>query len=167
MLSIKRVGKESIFKRAGKQVISRLKQIKNIIIGGVDVAIGEIGQIFGLFSPLFRPPEPGWPSLEFHAPGYNFLGPGTNYKQRIARGDKPVDFLDACAKRHDGVYSRTDLTIKEVTDADKTFLNCIRSKKGRISQQLMKFVLEQIFKGKRELIRRGLLDPRRFTRTKI
>jgi len=44
--------------------------------------------------------------FEFHAPGMNFLGPGTKLKERLDRGDKGVNPLDEAAKEHDIWYSK-------------------------------------------------------------
>ena len=41
---------------------------------------------------------------ELHAPGYNFLGPGTRLDKRLQRGDKGINPLDEAAKRHDIFY---------------------------------------------------------------
>lgn len=43
---------------------------------------------------------------KLHWPGYHFLGPGTDLKKRLARGDKPVNQLDRTALFHDLSYSR-------------------------------------------------------------
>lgn len=44
--------------------------------------------------------------FEAHLPGYNFLGPGTKLRKRLARGDKGINKLDEAAKRHDIAYSK-------------------------------------------------------------
>jgi len=41
---------------------------------------------------------------EFHLPGHNYTGPGTQYEKRKARGDKPVNRVDALSMAHDKVY---------------------------------------------------------------
>lgn len=43
--------------------------------------------------------------IELHVPGYNFCGPGTKLKARLARGDKGVNPLDEACKIHDIAYS--------------------------------------------------------------
>lgn len=42
--------------------------------------------------------------FEVHAPGYNYLGPGTDLDNRLARGDKPINKLDEAAREHDLFY---------------------------------------------------------------
>ena len=44
---------------------------------------------------------------EYHLPGYNFCGPGTEVAKRISRGDQPINELDACCLVHDLVYFDT------------------------------------------------------------
>ena len=43
--------------------------------------------------------------LELHLPGYNFCGPGTKLKERLARGDRGINPLDEACKEHDTAYS--------------------------------------------------------------
>ncbi len=43
--------------------------------------------------------------VEIHVPTYQFCGPGTKLKQRLARGDKGINPLDAACKQHDIKYS--------------------------------------------------------------
>ncbi len=60
---------------------------------------------------------------EYHLPGYNFCGPGTDLSKRLARGDKPINKLDACCMVHDVVYSETSSSSKRV-EADRKLRNC-------------------------------------------
>tara|TARA_Y100001963_G_scaffold113369_1_gene157017 strand:- start:31 stop:330 length:300 start_codon:yes stop_codon:yes gene_type:complete len=61
--------------------------------------------------------------VEYHLPGYNFCGPGTNLEERLARGDKPINELDACCMVHDIVYSQTKDKKARVA-ADRQLRNC-------------------------------------------
>ena len=81
---------------------------------------------------------------ERHAPGYNFLGPGTEFEARmlgsdfyknmmISAGRKPVgtepynipiNELDRCAYEHDAVFSRNNNSEKNIRDADIKFREC-------------------------------------------
>lgn len=45
--------------------------------------------------------------VEMHMPGMNYCGPGTKLKERLARGDKPVNKLDEFCKTHDIAYSKS------------------------------------------------------------
>ena len=61
--------------------------------------------------------------IELHIPGYQFCGPGTHLKKRLARGDRGINPLDAACREHDIAYSRSnDLGERHVADkvlADK------------------------------------------------
>jgi hypothetical protein len=56
----------------------------------------------------------------------NYLGPGTNYKARSARGDQPVSALDSHAKIHDGAYERNRGNPQGIRNADVSFINNVR-----------------------------------------
>jgi len=38
---------------------------------------------------------------ELHIPGYSYCGPFTKLNERLARGDEPINKLDAGCKEHD------------------------------------------------------------------
>ena len=38
--------------------------------------------------------------MEFHWPGYQYMGPGMNLKKRLKLGDPGIDRLDKIAKHH-------------------------------------------------------------------
>lgn len=49
--------------------------------------------------------------IEAHIPGgYRYCGPGTKLEKRLARGDPPINGLDAACKEHDIAYSKTSDT---------------------------------------------------------
>ena len=48
----------------------------------------------------------GKTKIEFHWPGYQYMGPGTKLKKRLARGDPGINRLDRLAKQHDIDYSK-------------------------------------------------------------
>lgn len=50
--------------------------------------------------------------VELHLKGYNYCGPGTKLRQRLARGDPGINFLDEACKRHDIAYSQSKETEK-------------------------------------------------------
>ena len=43
--------------------------------------------------------------MEFHWPGYQYMGPGTKLAKRLKRGDPGINRLDKIAKQHDIDYS--------------------------------------------------------------
>lgn len=55
--------------------------------------------------------------FEAHWPGYNFLGPGTKLKKRLARGDKGINPLDDGGREHDISYSKhEDVESRHIAD---------------------------------------------------
>lgn len=57
--------------------------------------------------------------IELHAPGgYQYCGPGTKLKKRLARGDEGINLLDKACKKHDIAYDKYTDT-KERYKADK------------------------------------------------
>ena len=44
--------------------------------------------------------------IEFHWPGYQYMGPGTHLEKRLKGGDPGINRLDRIAKQHDIDYSR-------------------------------------------------------------
>lgn len=56
--------------------------------------------------------------VELHIPGYQFCGPGTKLKKRLARGDQGVNDLDRACREHDIAYSKD----KEVADRNRADL---------------------------------------------
>ena len=44
--------------------------------------------------------------MEFHWPSYQYMGPGTHLKKRLARGDPGINRLDRIAKAHDMDYDK-------------------------------------------------------------
>ncbi|KYN00528.1 hypothetical protein ALC62_08701 [Cyphomyrmex costatus] len=46
--------------------------------------------------------------FELHIPGYQFCGPGTRLKKRLARGDRGINPLDTACREHDIAYSHNN-----------------------------------------------------------
>jgi len=57
-----------------------------------------------------------------HGIKYNFCGPGTNVKARLARGDPAVDVLDLLCRKHD-IDHHLAKSLGDVKKADKRFLD--------------------------------------------
>lgn len=55
--------------------------------------------------------------VELHLPGYQYCGPGTNLKKRLARGEKGINPLDAACREHDIAYDRSN-SIEDRNKAD-------------------------------------------------
>jgi hypothetical protein len=60
--------------------------------------------------------------FELHVPGYQYCGPGTNLKKRLARGDKGINPLDSACREHDIAYERSN-SIADRNEADYILQN--------------------------------------------
>ena len=67
---------------------------------------------------------------ELHWPGYQYLGPGTKLKKRLANGDRGINRLDRIARQHDIDYSRAK-NIRDKWKADGKMINAISSLPGK------------------------------------
>lgn len=57
--------------------------------------------------------------VELHLPGYQYCGPGTDLKKRLARGDPGINRLDRACKQHDIAYSQnSDTASRAKADRD-------------------------------------------------
>lgn len=56
--------------------------------------------------------------FELHIPGYQYCGPGTRLRERLARGDPGINPLDAACREHDIAYSHSK-NLTERHRADK------------------------------------------------
>ena len=55
--------------------------------------------------------------MEFHWPGYQYMGTGTHLDKRLAHGDPGINWLDRIAKAHDIDYGKAkDLEDKWAPD---------------------------------------------------
>lgn len=57
--------------------------------------------------------------IELHLPMYQYCGPGTDLKKRLARGDPGINKLDAACKEHDIAYDKYQTDDAERTKADE------------------------------------------------
>ena len=55
---------------------------------------------------------------EMHLPGYNYCGPFTKLEQRLARGNAPINKMDAGCQKHD-IFYHDHRDTKERHVADK------------------------------------------------
>ena len=79
--------------------------------------------------------------VEWHLPGYQYLGPGTKLKKRLARGDPGINRLDRIAKQHDIDYSHArNLRDKHV--ADKKMVKAIdRLPKKTLTERAVRHII--------------------------
>jgi len=60
--------------------------------------------------------------VELHLPGYQYCGPGTNLKKRLARGDKGINLLDSACREHDIAYDHSN-SLTDRHEADRILEN--------------------------------------------
>lgn len=65
--------------------------------------------------------------FELHLPGYNYCGPGTRLRERLARGDRGVNKLDEYCKHHDIAYNNS----KSLIDRHKADIILLKMAKKR------------------------------------
>ena len=70
--------------------------------------------------------------IEWHAPGYQFLGPGTKLDKRLKRGDKGKNRLDRIARQHDIDYKHSK-NLQDKHRADRKMVQAIEKLPGRKS----------------------------------
>ena len=81
--------------------------------------------------------------IEFHWPGYQYMGPGTHLKKRLARGDPGINWLDRIAKAHVIDYDKAK-NLKDKWEADHKMIAKIDKLPGckilteRIVRRIMK-----------------------------
>ena len=68
--------------------------------------------------------------IEFHWPGYQYMGPGTHLEKRLKRGNPGINRLDRIAKQHDIDYSRAR-TIQDKWKADDKMIRAIQPSRGK------------------------------------
>ena len=92
----------------------------------------------------------GKTGIEFHWPGYQFMGPGTHLEKRLKRGDKGINRLDRIAKQHDIDYSRAN-NLQDKWQADSKMIQAIdrlpgtRGQENHASQETFEIVKEHTF----------------------
>jgi hypothetical protein len=90
--------------------------------------------------------------FELHAPGYNFLGPGTKLEERLAKGIEPRNKLDALAREHDIFYSKHS-SLADRHTADKVLqlgaTERIRARSASPGERFWATVTAASMKGKR------------------
>lgn len=97
--------------------------------------------------------------FELHVPKYQFCGPGTHLKKRLARGDQGINPLDSACREHDIAYSNhSDSPHRSVADkilqkeAFKRFL----SKDASIGERATALGVSAAMKIKRTLTGKGI-----------
>ena len=68
--------------------------------------------------------------VEFHWPGYHYMGPGTKLKTILKRGDRGINLLDTIAMKHDIAYAKAK-SLEDKWKADRQMINAINKLKGK------------------------------------
>ena len=86
--------------------------------------------------------------MEFHWPGYQYMGPGTHLKKRLARGDPGLNRLDRITKAHDIDYDKAK-NLQDKWVADRKMIAKTDQLPGRTS--LTERIVKNIMKAKLRL----------------
>ena len=86
--------------------------------------------------------------IEFHWPGYQYMGPGTHLEKRLKRGDPGINRLDRIAKQHDIDYSRAR-NIQDKWKADDKMIGAIQALPGK--KTWTEALVKKIMQAKRKL----------------
>ena len=86
--------------------------------------------------------------IEFHWPGYQYMGPGTHLEKRLKRGDPGINRLDRIAKQHDIDYSRAR-SHQDKWKADDKMIRAIQSLPGK--KTWTEAIVKKIMQAKRKL----------------
>ena len=90
----------------------------------------------------------GKTGIEFHWPGYQYMGPGTKLKKRLKRGDPGINRLDRIAKQHDIDYSKSK-NIQDKWKADAKMIKAIDKLPG--SKTMTERIVKRIMQAKKSL----------------
>ena len=90
----------------------------------------------------------GKTGLEFHWPGYQYMGPGTKLKKRLKRGDPGINWLDRIAKQHDIDYSRAK-NLQDKWKADEKMIKAIDRLPGK--RTMTERIVKKIMQAKKRL----------------
>jgi hypothetical protein len=160
--------------------LRKLKKVKYVAHnneqGGDLTSLKNLGRTIG---KQFVPKEirdkvrPLFPH-EAHYPLHNYLGPHTNLKARLARGDEPVDIADKFARDHDIAYQNISDLIKQnkiskeeagklVREADNLFINGIKNNPDKTAfGKFASFAGKELIEGKKMLEDKKLWDKTKF-----
>lgn len=92
--------------------------------------------------------------FELHLPSYNFCGPGTKLKERLARGDRGINQLDEACREHDIAYSKSNnLNYRQIADkilSEKSWQR-FKAKDSSLSEKLNSLLVTNMMKAKSTL----------------
>lgn len=89
--------------------------------------------------------------IEMHIPGYQYCGPGTKLRERLARGDPGINELDRACKEHDIAYSKfKDISDRNIADkilAEKAWARA-KAADASISERAASLAITNIMNAK-------------------
>ena len=86
--------------------------------------------------------------IEFHWPGYQYMGPGTKLEKRLKRGDLGINRLDRIAKQHDIDYSKVK-NLQDKWKADAKMIESINKLPG--IKTMTERIVRKIMQAKKRL----------------
>lgn len=105
--------------------------------------------------------------IELHLPGYQYCGPGTKLKDRLAKGDPGINPLDKACKEHDIAYSEKK-SLNDRHEADKILIEKawqrVKSKDANLGERASALLVTNLMKGKVKL-GMGMSDAKKKKRT--
>ena len=90
----------------------------------------------------------GKTGIEFHWPGYQYMGPGTKLKKRLTHGNPGINRLDRLAKQHNIDYSNAK-NLQDKWKADAKMIKGIDNLPGR--KTLTECIVKRIMQAKKQL----------------
>ena len=90
----------------------------------------------------------GKTGIEFHWPGYQYMGPGTKLAKRLKRGDPGINRLDKIAKQHDIDYSYAK-NMQDKWKGDTQMIKAIDKLPG--SKTMTERIVKRIMQAKKKL----------------
>lgn len=85
----------------------------------------------------------GKTGIEFHWPGYQYMGPGTKLAKRLKRGDPGINRLDKIAKQHNIDYSHAK-NLQDKWKADTKMIKAITRLPGNktVTEKIVKRIMQ-------------------------
>lgn len=92
--------------------------------------------------------------FEFHIPGYQFCGPGTRLRERLARGETGINKLDNACMQHDIAYDNSN-SLNDRHKADLQLINMakrrLQSKDATKGEKIASWLVDKAMKTKLKL----------------
>ena len=86
--------------------------------------------------------------MEFHWPGYQYMGPGTKLAKRLKQGDPGINRLDKITKQHDIDYSHPK-NLQDKWKVDTKMIKAIDKLPG--SKTMTEKIVKRIMQAKKKL----------------